>query len=467
MLERDGLTTLMQIVKTPEIFYSPNHKTIFKCICSLFHAGEPVDILTVSQAVRKLGELEKMGGAMFIANLTERVNSASNIEMHIRILYEMYLKREKIKLCMLSVQSGFDEKSDVFDELDSLQLQLDKLRNSFVTNALISGKQLAEKTHNAIKSAMANPGKTGVQTPIKALDSVTGGFQSPDLVIIAGRPGSGKSGLIVSFIMQCTKDQTPVGLFSLEMSAMQIQNRIFSASAVEFGERIRNSQLTKGMLSTDQMDIISHITKNTTDEFLIVDDTAGIHINELRSKAITMKQKHGIKMLIVDYLQLIKADGAASGNREQEIGFISRSLKQLAKELNIPVIALSQLSRDVEKRMDKRPQLSDLRESGSIEQDADIVMFIFRPSYYGKTRADGDEYPGLMEGESTDNYALSIIAKHRNGAVTDVPYFYNPETNTIKDWGNLHEPIQVSNNKREVRIIDFNGLEDFEASDIF
>ena len=411
MLERDALTAVIDILK-PESFYKESHSKIYEAIVHLFNKSEPVDLMTVTSQLRKNGTLEIAGGAYQIAELTTKVNSAANIEYHARIITEQHIKRELIRISSEIQSDAFEDTQDVFELLDKTEQSLFDISESHIRK---NYEDMGTLMHEAIQEIEARKehkdGLTGVATGFTDLDRVTGGWQKSDLVIIAARPGMGKTAFVVSAMRNAAVDfHSPVAIFSLEMSSVQLVNRLISAEAEIEGDKIK-----KGRLADHEWEQLVHKTSKLTEAPIFIDDTPALSILELRAKCRRLKSQHNIELIIIDYLQLMSGDSSknSSGNREQEIASISRALKGIAKELNVPVIALSQLSRAVETRGgDKRPQLSDLRESGSIEQDADMVMFLYRPEYYDITE---DE-----EGMPTTGMGEVIISKHRNGSLENV-----------------------------------------------
>ena len=411
MLERDALSTVIDILH-PESFYKEAHSKIYEAIVQLFNHSEPVDIKTVVHQLRRNGTLEIVGGAYYIADLTARVNSAANIEYHARIISEQSIKRELIRISSEIQQEAYEDTIDVFNLLDKAEQSLFDVSESHIRKNYDKMSSLLTKAIEQIEEKKEKKdGLTGIASGFTALDRITSGWQPSDLVIIAARPGMGKTAFVVSAMRNAAVDwNEPVALFSLEMSSVQLVNRLISAEAELESEKIKN-----GKLADYEWEQLLHKTSKLSNAPIFIDDTPGLSILELRAKARRLVAQHGVRMIIIDYLQLMTGDTSknASGNREQEIASISRALKGLAKELNVPVIALSQLSRAVETRGgDKKPQLSDLRESGSIEQDADMVMFLYRPEYYGITQGeDGMPLTGVGE---------LIIAKHRNGRTDTV-----------------------------------------------
>ncbi len=411
MLEKDALTTVIDILK-PESFYRDSHSKIFEAIVQLFNNSEPIDIKTVVHQLKKNGVLEEVGGAYYISELTTYVNSAANIEYHSRIISEQSIKRELIKVSSEVQRDAFDDTIDVFNLLDRAEQSLFDISESHIRKNYDQMSDLLKKAIDDIQEKKnKKDGLTGVATGFTALDRITSGWQPSDLVIIAARPGMGKTAFVVSALRNAAIDfKEPVAIFSLEMSSVQLVNRLISAEAELESEKIKN-----GRLADYEWEQLLHKTSKLSEAPIFIDDTPGLSILELRAKARRLVAQHEVKLIVIDYLQLMTGEASKSGggNREQEIANISRSLKGIAKELNIPVIALSQLSRAVETRGgDKKPQLSDLRESGSIEQDADMVIFLYRPEYYGITQGeDGMPLNGMGE---------VIIAKHRNGKTDSV-----------------------------------------------
>ena len=406
MLEKDALSSVIDILK-PEVFYRDNHQRIFQAIRTLFEKTSPVDILTVTAQLRQQGELEMIGGAYYITELTNRVASAANIEYHSRIIIQKYIQRELIRISTEVINTAYEDTTDVLDLLDKAEKNLFDIAQN---NLRRDSRKMDDILHEALKEIEAlkdkKDGLTGVASGFTELDRMTSGWQKSDLVIIAARPAMGKTAFVLSCARNAAVDfDKPVVVFSLEMSSIQLVNRLVSGETEIEQEKIR-----KGTLEEWEWQQIHSKIGRLEQAPLIIDDTPALNIFEFRAKCRRLKSQHDIQLIIIDYLQLMhgKADGKG-GNREQEIGSISRALKSVAKELNVPVIALSQLSRAVENRPggSKRPMLSDLRESGSIEQDADMVLFLYRPEYYG-LEVDEDNNPTQGVGEV-------IIAKHRNG----------------------------------------------------
>jgi len=411
MLEKDALTSVVDIL-TAESFYKDSHKVIYQAILDLFNASEPIDLLTVTNQLRKNGKLEIAGGAYFITELTSKVSSAANIEYHARIITEQSMKREMIHIASEIQRDAYEETTDVFELLDKMEQSLFEISENNIRKNYSDMRSIMREAITELESKKGQKdGLTGVPSGFTALDRVTSGWQKSDLVIIAARPAMGKTAFVLSVLRNAAVDHNrPVAIFSLEMSSIQLVNRLISSEAELDSEKIK-----KGNLADYEWEQLIHKTNKLSSAPLFVDDTPALSILELRAKCRRLKAQSDIQMIVVDYLQLMSGDskGGMGGNREQEISSISRALKKIAKELSVPVIALSQLSRAVETRGgDKRPQLSDLRESGAIEQDADIVMFLYRPEYYGITETE--------DGHSTAGLGEVIIAKHRNGSLENV-----------------------------------------------
>ena len=387
MLEKDAYTEVCDILK-PESFYEPAHQTIYAAVQTLGASQEPIDMLTVTEALRQMGQLDKVGGPMYIAELTSRVASGAHVEYHARIVAQKYLARELIRFSSEIESKAFDESNDVDDLLQEAEGKLFEISQRNVKKDVTQIDPVIQQALEQIQNAAnRTSGLSGLETGYHDLDRITSGWQNSDLIIIAARPAMGKTAFVLSMAKNMAVNyNTPIAVFSLEMSNVQLLNRLISNACELEGEKIKSGRLTE--MEWDQL--MSRI-KHLYGAPLFIDDTPSLSIFELRTKARRLVREHQVAMIIIDYLQLMNASGMKFGSREQEVSMISRSLKQLAKELNIPIIALSQLNRQVENRTDgKKPQLSDLRESGAIEQDADIVCFIHRPEYYLKSGVDAE-----------------------------------------------------------------------------
>ncbi|MDG1476021.1 MAG: replicative DNA helicase [Vicingaceae bacterium] len=449
MLEKDAVNAAIDILQ-PNSFYKETHQKIYAVIQHLFGKSDPVDILTVTNELKQRGELDLVGGPYYITQLTNRVASAANIEYHARIIAQKYIQRELIRISSEIITDAYDETTDVFSLLDKAESSLFSVAEGNIRKNYESMSDLIRESIKQIEEAKnQESGVIGVASGFTALDRVTSGWQPSDLVIIAARPAMGKTSYVLSLARNAAVDfNIPVAFFSLEMSSVQLVTRLVSAESEISSEKLRS-----GDLRNDEIQQIQTKIAGLAEAPLFIDDSAGLSVFELRAKARRLKAQHNIQLLIIDYLQLMSGNGDNGGNREQEISMISRSLKSIAKELNIPVLALSQLSRAVETRGgDKRPQLSDLRESGSIEQDADMVQFLHRAQYYGITE---DE-----DGNSTEGAATVIIAKHRNGSVEDVK---------LKFIGHLAKFEDFEQGNNDFGDFDNNAMplgEDFDAPTI-
>ncbi len=412
MLDKDALPQILDILR-PESFYLESHELIYRAMLRLFERSNPVDLLTVTEELRKTEDLEQIGGSYYLVELTNRIASAANIEYHARIVAQKYIQRELIKISTNTIHDAYEDSTDVFQLLDDAEKGLfNIMQQNLNRSAVDMGTLTARLMKQLDELSKKEAGLTGIESGFTALDRVTSGWQPSDLIIMAARPGMGKTSLVLAIARNAAMDYgRGVALFSLEMSSVQLVQRLVSMEAEIAGSKLRTAK----MEPYEWQQLQSAIEKMSAAP-LYIDDTPSINIFELRAKCRRLKMQHNIDLIIIDYLQLMTGtseNNRGGGNREQEIANISRSLKGLAKELNVPVIALSQLSRAVETRGGaKRPMLSDLRESGAIEQDADIVSFIYRPEYYQILE---DE-----EGQSLKGIAEIIIAKHRNGALETI-----------------------------------------------
>ncbi|MCB0515527.1 MAG: replicative DNA helicase [Chitinophagales bacterium] len=410
LLDKDAVSVVVEVLK-PESFYVDAHKTIYGSIQELFAKANPVDILTVTEHLRKIGKLDEIGGAYYLIQLTNRLGSSANVEHYARIVAEKYILRELISTATDITKEAYDETTDVFELLDKTEQSLFGITDNNLNRKVQDMPSLVNAAIKQIESLKdKKEGLVGIPSGFYELDRITSGWQKTDLIIVAARPAMGKTAFVLSLARNAAVEfKKPVAVFSLEMSSLQLTNRLISSEAEIPAEKIKKGQLE----AYEWQQLLSKADK-LTEAPIYIDDTPAINIFELRAKCRRLKMHHKIEMIVIDYLQLMSGTGdKRNGNREQEVSNISRSLKSIAKELEVPVIALSQLSRAPETRSgSKRPQLSDLRESGSIEQDADMVLFLYRPEYYG---LDVDE-----EGNPTQGIAEVIISKHRNGAVGTV-----------------------------------------------
>ncbi len=406
LMEKEAVAKAIEILDETA-FYKPAHQSIFQAMMSLFERSEPVDLITLTEELRRRGELEKIGGEYYLTELTNKVASAANVEYHAHIVLEKALMRHLIHSSSEVISRAYNETEDSLGLLDEAEQKIFDISEQRMKKSFMSMNVAVHKTMDMLQSIHGkHSGVTGVPSGFADLDSLTGGFQQSDLIIIAGRPSQGKTALALSLARNASVlHDVPIGIFSLEMSVQQLVMRLMCAEARVDAHRVRT-----GRLPEDEWKKLSTSVGRLYKAKIFIDDTPGLGILELRAKARRLKVEHNIGLIAVDYLQLMQGPRNAQ-SREQEISAISRSLKALAKELNLPVIALSQLNRSVESRNDKKPALSDLRESGAIEQDADVVIFVHRPEMFGIAE---------QEGESTEGLAEIIIGKQRNGPTDTV-----------------------------------------------
>lgn len=427
MLDKEALAIVLDILR-PESFYLDAHQLIYRAMLRLFERSQPVDLLTVTEELKKNGELQSAGGPHYLVELTDRVASSANIEFHARLIAQKHIQRELIRVSTTIIRDAYEDTTDVFDLLDEAEQGLFSIAQQNMSRSYESMGSLASKLQKQLEELKnREDGLTGIPTGFTDLDRLTSGWQPSDLIIVAARPGMGKTSFTLSLAKNAACDfNKGVVIFSLEMSSLQLVQRMVSMEAEISGSKMRNGQLEEY-----EWEQLHSAIERMSDAPIYIDDTPGINIFEVRAKARRLKMQHDIQLIIIDYLQLMSGGSEnQKGNREQEISAISRALKGLAKELEVPVIALSQLSRAVEVRGGtKRPQLSDLRESGAIEQDADIVSFIYRPEYYQILE---DE-----EGQSLKGVAEIIVAKHRNGALDTVKLRF---TDKYARFSDLDEP---------------------------
>lgn len=460
MVDSDAFSVVSELLK-PETFYEPRHQKIYEAIRNMNMDERPVDIMTLNDELSKMGEIDKVGGVDYLMEISSQVASAAHVESHARILAEKYMQRQLIHFAGDIETKAYDSSVDV-DELmqqaegSLFQISQNNMKQDFT--------QVAPVVKNAVeilqRAASNKGGLTGIPTGYVGMDEITSGWQASDLVIIAGRPAMGKTSFALSIAKNVAVDYgVPIGFFSLEMNNVQLVNRLISNVCEVSGRKILN-----GQLDPSDWERLDKRIGRLTDAPIYVDDTPGLSVFELRTKARRLVREKGVKIIMIDYLQLMNANGMKFGSRQEEVSTISRSLKGLAKELDIPVLALSQLSRNVENREGlegKRPQLSDLRESGAIEQDADMVLFVHRPEYYHiLTDEKGNDLRGM---------AQIIIAKHRKGATGDVlltfkgqfTRFQDPERNSpeIPDAADSSEIIGSKLNGSDLTSFnDFNDI---------
>ncbi len=420
LLEMDALETVFEIIQDPEVFYADNHQRIFSAIKKLYDSGSKVDLLTVAERLRKDGDLEAIGGPHALAKMTDAVTSSAHVEEHARIVVEKHLARELIRIGNEAIQNGYNPAVDVFKAMETAEVKMYQLSSVGVKKKV---KRIAQVVNETAKTMLSiidrNVDFTGINTGFPSLNKCTGGWQKTDLIILAARPSVGKSALTVNLALNAAMDTVyggGVAIFSLEMSAEQICQRMTSAMSRVYFDKIKNP---KKMDAIDN-EAYQRASRKLAELPIFIDDTAGLTSMELRTKVRKLVSQDDVRIVFVDYLQLMESDGnSRNGNREQEISKISRELKKLAKDCNIPIIALSQMSRGVDTQ-NREPQLSDLRESGAIEQDADIVMFLYRPGE--KTIEQKPHLKGAI---------LGTIKKNRNGALEEVIFSAN---NQIQHW---------------------------------
>ena len=424
MVDSDAFSVVSELLK-PETFYEPRHQKIYEAIRNMNMDERPVDIMTLNDELSKMGEIDKVGGVDYLMEISSQVASAAHVESHARILAEKYMQRQLIHFAGDIETKAYDSSVDV-DELmqqaegSLFQISQNNMKQDFT--------QVAPVVKNAVeilqRAASNKGGLTGIPTGYTGMDEITSGWQASDLVIIAGRPAMGKTSFALSIAKNVAVDYgVPIGFFSLEMNNVQLVNRLISNVCEVSGRKILN-----GQLDPSDWERLDKRIGRLTDAPIYVDDTPGLSVFELRTKARRLVREKGVKIIMIDYLQLMNANGMKFGSRQEEVSTISRSLKGLAKELDITVLALSQLSRNVENREGlegKRPQLSDLRESGAIEQDADMVLFVHRPEYYHIYQ---DE-----KGNDLHGMAQIIIAKHRKGSTGDVLLNFRGEFTRFQD----------------------------------
>lgn len=411
MLDRAALVKALELLD-PDCFYREAHRLIFSVMVSLFERGANVDLLTVAEELRRQGLLEQVGGTAYLSELTLRVPSITAVEHYARIVLEHAIKRSLIRTAAEIISACYDEGTDALDELDRAESAIFEIAEKRLRQSTLSMRTLARTTFEHISHLLERreQGITGIPTGYVRLDELLGGLQRSDFIVIAGRPSMGKTALALSIARNVALEhRIPVGIFSLEMSAQQLMLRLLAAEAHIDLHRLRTGRIPQEMLPR-----IVDATGRLAEAPIFVDDTPMLSLLELRAKSRRLKAEHNVQLVIVDYLQLLHPPKAE--NREREVAMISRSLKMMAKELEIPVVALAQLNRAVESRADKRPMLADLRESGSLEQDADVVIFVHRPEVYGITTYD--------DGTPTEGTAEIIVGKQRNGPVGEVRLAY-------------------------------------------
>lgn len=450
LIDNSAINQVIDILK-PECFYKNEHKLIFETVKELFGNSEPVDILTVANDLRMKGKLKDVGGEYYLANLSQKVSSSAHSEFHARIIVQKHIQREMIRVAGTITEMAYDETTDVFNLLDIAEQELFEVAHGNVAKNYETAQDLVKEAITKIEEISKQEGLSGVPSGFTKVDRVTAGWQPSDLIILAARPGMGKTAFVLSMARNMAIDHNrPVAVFSLEMASVQLITRLISGETGLSSEKLR-----KGTLDDHEWQQLLTKVKALEKAPLFIDDTPAISIFDLRAKCRRLVAQSNIQLIIIDYLQLMTAGGKSNGNREQEISTISRSLKSIAKELKVPVIALSQLSRAVETRGgNKRPLLSDLRESGAIEQDADIVSFIYRPEYY-----DISEWE---DGSPSDGQAEFIIAKHRNGGLENIKLRFQASMakfSDLEETGDF-EPIVLESKMNNDSFLEDDNFDD-------
>ncbi len=455
LIEQDAYSQISSILR-PEMFYDKRHQLIYEAVQSLSVNQRPVDVLTVPQYMESQGTLQDAGGSFYIAQLAHNVITSAHIEYQAKILMQKYQARELITYASHLLRDAFDETTDVADLMNYAEGHLFELSQQTQAKSYTQINPVIKEAFDQMRNAAQNKdGMSGLPSGFHKVDKMTNGWQNSDLIIIAARPAMGKTAFVLSMVKNMAIDQRiPVAMFSLEMSNVQLVNRLIQNVCDIPGDKIKSGQLA----DHEWVQLDSRVTQ-MLDAPVYIDDTPSLSIFELRTKARRLVREHGVKMIMIDYLQLMNASGMSFGNRQEEVSTISRNLKALAKELNIPIIALSQLNRATENRegsRGKRPQLSDLRESGAIEQDADMVCFIHRPEYYDLPE---DEQSGNMRGK-----AEIIIAKHRSGAVGTAVLRFHAEYARFENVHGDYVPVPGEQQNYMTSSMDAHKVDDMRAS---
>lgn len=456
LLEKEAIGLVKEWLKDESIFFSEKHKTIFWGIQQLNERSESVDVVSLIRFLRENNKIENAGGRQYLAELVTKINSISNLEYHVRVIVELATKRKIIEESSNIIRNAYDETADVFNLLNEAENNFFKISELNIKKNYLDSKSILKNTIDELELKKQNniEGVTGISSGFTDLDAVTGGWQNSELTIIAARPGMGKTAFVLSTLSNAAiRANTPVAIFSLEMSAIQLMLRLISSET-----ELESDKLRKGNLENHEWQQLRKKIEPLSKAPIFIDDTPALSILELRAKCRRLKAQHDIKMVVIDYLQLMSGDEGTgqSGNREQEIAAISRSLKNLAKELDVPVIALSQLSRAVEIRGgEKIPQLSDLRESGSIEQDADLVMFLYRPEYY--------KMETMPDGSPSKNMAQLIIAKNRGGTLSTINLKFIGQYTKFSNLGDTKIEESTSNYLSASSFNKLNSISDFEG----
>lgn len=420
LLEKDAIFNIIDII-LPECFYKDSHQKIFSAALNLFSENKPIDILTVTEQLMKSGKLDEVGGPVYISKLTDRVGSSANLEYHAKIIYEKYVYRSLIRISTEMQNKSYQE-VDFKDLIDYAQIEMFNLIQKKGKRSRRIGDIGAERIAEIVEFSEKKLEFTGVETGFKKVDNITSGWQPGELIILAARPSMGKTSIAVEFCIRTAKKNKVVDIYSLEMKDKQLYDKALSSEV-----KISNTILRTGNLNDQQWERIDNMKSNVDKLDILIDDTPALSITDFSAKARRNNKEYKTDLIVIDYLQLMKSYEAYRMNgRVGEVSDISAKLKMIAKELDVPIIALSQLTRDVDKRGgDKIPQLSDLKESGSIEQDADVVIFIHRPEYYGEMQTS--------KGDTVTNLIQLIFAKNRNGRTGSVKIWKN------EDWTDFRE----------------------------
>mgnify|MGYP003342402499 CR=1 FL=1 len=426
LTSKDAISDTIGII-TPESFYLQAHKIVYSAALRLHKNNNPVDLLTVTSELRKSGELDLVGGPYAISVLSDKVASAANLEYHCRIVAQKFIQRELIRVSSEVIKFSYEENTDVFELLDGALGQYSDLLGKIVSRKAEHIQTLMAQQVAWLHEMTQRPqGLIGIPSGFHKLDRVTGGWNKSDLIIIAGRPGAGKTSLALSMIKNtCIDFGTKVAFFSLEMSSRQLVSRLTSMSTHIPLYNLRNASLS----AQDWEVVAGDKFTRLADTELYIDDTPALNVHEFGAKAKKLHHEKGIELFVVDYLQLMDSGLGKRSSREQQVATISRTLKLIAKSIDVPIIALSQLSRESEKRGNHKPQLSDLRDSGSIEQDADLVLFAYRPEIHGIMNRE--------DGSSTKGYAELLLDKHRNGSLGVFPMHFNESSTYFNDWSDM------------------------------
>jgi replicative DNA helicase len=420
LIEKEAVAKVLELLDINS-FYNPTNQKIYRAMVGLFEKGEPIDAVTLVEELRRRGQLNVVEDPVYVTQLTMNITSAANVEYHARIVLEKALMRSLITASTEVAARAYNETEDALNLLDDAEATIFQISERRLKKTSTPIKRALHETFEMLQEIHGkHSGVTGVPTGFAVLDNLTGGFQNSDLLIVAGRPSQGKTALALAIARNAAlhrEKRTAVAIFSLEMSEQQLVTRLLSAEA-----KVNAHQLRTGRLPEDEWKNLSRVVGRLAEAKIFIDDTPALSILEIRAKARRLKAEYGIGMVVVDYLQLVQGLRNAE-SREREISMISRSLKALAKELNVPVVALSQLNRAVEARTDRRPMLADLRESGAIEQDADVVLFVHRPETYGILEVKDDDGNSVP----TEGLAEIIIGKQRNGPTGTVQLAFRKE----------------------------------------